>query len=82
MANECAYIVAARRSPIGKFLGSLVGLSAMEVGAQVAKGVIAAGQADPHAFDEVYVGQVLQAGCGQNPARQVALGPHQDSISC
>jgi acetyl-CoA C-acetyltransferase len=83
MANECAYIVAARRSPIGKFLGSLVGLSAMEVGAQVAKGVIAAGQADPHAFDEVYVGQVLQAGCGQNPARQVALGAGiKDSISC
>ncbi len=83
MADKVAYLVAAQRSPVGRYLGSLAKLSAMEVGAQVAKATIAKGQVDPAAIDEVYVGQVLQAGCGQNPARQVALGAGiPDTISC
>ncbi len=83
MADKCAYIVAGKRSPIGRFLGTLSKLSAMEIGAQVARRLIEAAGADPQGFDEVFVGQVLQAGCGQNPARQVALGAGiHDRISC
>lgn len=74
MADKVAYLVAAKRSPVGKYLGSLAKLSAMETGAQVAKAAIAAAKADQTAINEVFVGQVLQGGCGQNPARQVALG--------
>jgi acetyl-CoA C-acetyltransferase len=69
---------------VGRFLGTISGLSAMEIGTQVAKALLTVTQADPQAFDEVYVGQVLQAGCGQNPARQVALGAgiHDAISSC
>jgi len=83
MADKCAYLVAGKRSPIGKFLGTLSKLSAMEIGGQVAKALIAEAKVDPAAIDEVYIGQVLQAGCGQNPARQVALAAGlPDTISC
>ena len=73
MADKTAYLVLAKRSPIGRFLGSLTKLSAMELGGQVGQALLAAAKADVAAISEVYVGQVLQAGCGQNPARQVAL---------
>lgn len=83
MADKCAYLVAGKRSPIGRYLGSLSKFSATEVGAKVAKALIAATKADEAAINEVFVGQVLQAGCGQNPARQVALGAGiHDTISC
>ncbi|MFO0973492.1 MAG: thiolase family protein [Phycisphaerae bacterium] len=67
-------IIAAKRSAIGKFLGSLTPLSAMEIGAQVGRHTITAANAKPEQIDEVFVGQVLLAGCGHNPARQVAIG--------
>jgi acetyl-CoA C-acetyltransferase len=55
----------------------------MQLGSAVAKGLLDYAKADRGGFDEVYVGQVLQAGCGQNPARQVALGAGiDDKISC
>ena len=83
MPNDCAYIVAGKRSPVGRFLGTISRMSAMELGSRVAQGLLAETKADPNAVDEVYVGQVLQAGCGQNPARQVALGAGiHDRISC
>ena len=83
MPNDCAYIVAGKRSPTGKFFGSLSKLSAMEFGTQVAKALLNETKADLNGFDEVFIGQVLQAGCGQNPARQVALGAGiNDTISC
>jgi acetyl-CoA C-acetyltransferase len=83
MPQTHAYIVAARRSPVGKFLGSLTNLSAMELGALVGKNLLDFAKADRAGIDEVFVGQVLQAGCGQNPARQVALGAGvADSVSC
>ncbi len=66
-------IVSAKRSAIGKFLGTLSPLSAMEIGAQVAKATLDSVGAKPDQIDEVWIGHVLQAGCGQNPARQVAL---------
>jgi acetyl-CoA C-acetyltransferase len=83
MAERHSYLVAGRRSPIGRFLGTLSKMTAMEIGTQVAKRLLADTKADPSGFDEVFVGQVLQAGCGQNPARQVALGAGiKDTISC
>lgn len=83
MPSSHSFIVAARRSPIGHFLGSLSKLRATEIGAQVAKALLADAKIPAGAIDEVYVGQVLQAGCGQNPARQVALGAGMpDTISC
>jgi acetyl-CoA C-acetyltransferase len=83
MPGEATYIVAGRRSPIGKFLGTLSPLTAMQIGAQVAKALLDQTGADRNAIDEVFVGQVLQAGCGQNPARQVALAAGiPDTISC
>lgn len=82
MAEKCAYLVAGKRSAIGRYLGSLSKMSAMEIGAQVARTLIAEARADEAAINEVFVGQVLQGACGQNPARQVALGAGiHDSIS-
>ncbi|HPF37491.1 MAG TPA: acetyl-CoA C-acetyltransferase [Phycisphaerae bacterium] len=66
-------IVGAKRSPIGRFLGSLSGLTAPEVAAQVAKDVVQTVGCPVEDIDWALVGQVLQAGVGQNPARQVAL---------
>lgn len=83
MANTRTYLVAGKRSPVGRFLGTLSKMTAVEVGTQVAKRLLEETKADPNAFDEVFVGQVLQAGCGQNPARQIALGAGiHDQISC
>ncbi len=69
-----AYIAAAKRSPIGKLGGAMAGLSAAEIGAQVAAGILAETGLDPGALDDVLIGQVLQGGAGQNPARQTAIG--------
>ncbi len=66
-------IVGAKRSPMGKFLGSLSGLAAPEIGAQVARSLIESVGCPPAAVDWALIGEVLQAGVGQNPARQVAL---------
>ncbi len=74
MADRSSYIISAKRSPVGRFLGGLSKLTAAKVGAQVAKAVVADSGVDPNAIEECLVGQVLQAGAGQNPARQVALG--------
>ena len=67
------FIAAAKRSPIGRLGGSLAGLSAAEIGAQVISGLLAGIDLDPAALDEVIAGQVLSGGAGQNPARQAAL---------
>ncbi len=72
-------IVAAKRSPMGKFLGTLSSLTAPQIGAPVAKSVLESIDCPPDAVDLCLIGEVLQAGVGQNPARQVALGaglPH------
>lgn len=67
-------IVGAKRSPIGKFLGSLSTIAAPRIGAAVAKNVLETVKCPRDSVDLAIVGQVLQAGVGQNPARQVALG--------
>ena len=69
-----AVIVAAKRSPVGSFGGALASLSAVDLGIQVVKDCLASVALDPALVDEIIVGQVLTAGCGQNPARQTALG--------
>ncbi|HMP16925.1 MAG TPA: beta-ketoacyl synthase N-terminal-like domain-containing protein, partial [Gemmatales bacterium] len=68
-----AYIVAAARSPIGKFLGGLTDIPSPRLGALAVAEVLKRGPVAPEQVDEVIMGCVLQAGLGQNPARQAAL---------
>ncbi|MEE8169384.1 MAG: acetyl-CoA C-acyltransferase, partial [Phycisphaerae bacterium] len=68
-----SYIVGAKRSALGRFLGSLSPLTAVEIGTQVARNLLSELNVGPKDVDEVFIGQVIQAGGGQNPARQVAL---------
>ena len=66
-------IVAAGRTPVGKFGGSLAKIPAAELGAHVIRQLLAKTGIDPASVNEVIMGQVLTAGAGQNPARQAAL---------
>ncbi len=68
-----AVIVAALRTAIGSFGGSLATIPAHELGAIVIRALLARTGIDPATVDEVILGQVLAAGSGQNPARQAAL---------
>lgn len=70
--NE-AVIISAARTPVGKFLGSLKGFSAPELGAIVVRESVKRAGVKPEDVDEVIMGCVIQAGLGQNPARQAAL---------
>ena len=70
---EEVVIVAALRTAVGKFGGSIAKVPASELGAQVIKALLAATGIAPAQVSEVLMGQVLTAGCGQNPARQAAL---------
>ena len=67
------YIVNAKRSPIGKFLGSLSTLSAGNLAGQVIKAIIEESNIDKKEIDEVVIGNVLSAGQGQGLARQAAI---------
>ncbi|MGC6437402.1 MAG: acetyl-CoA C-acyltransferase [Flavobacteriaceae bacterium] len=66
-------IVSAVRTPIGRFLGALSSLSAPQLGAAAIKGALNKIDLNPTMIDEVLMGQVVQAGCGQAPARQAAI---------
>ncbi|WP_338717550.1 acetyl-CoA C-acetyltransferase [Herbaspirillum sp. DW155] len=66
-------IVAAQRTAIGKFGGSLSKIAAADLGAQVIKALLAKTGIKPEAISEVILGQVLTAGLGQNPARQAVI---------
>lgn len=66
-------IVAAARTAVGKFGGSLAKISAADLGASVLKGLLARANLSPDQINEVILGQVLTAGCGQNPARQAVI---------
>ena len=79
MNSNDIVIISATRTAIGKFGGQFASISAVELGTTVAKSAIEKGKVDPSLIDTVIFGQVLQAGIGQNPARQVALNsglPH------
>lgn len=67
------YIVAAVRTPMGSFNGMLSGISAPKLGSVAIKGALSKSGLNPSDVDEVYFGNVLQAGVGQAPARQAAI---------
>ncbi len=66
-------ILAARRTPIGRFMGGLSRVPAPDLGAYAITAAMQDAKLDPAAVEEVFMGCVLQAGVGQNPARQAAL---------
>ncbi|WP_312842077.1 acetyl-CoA C-acetyltransferase [Stutzerimonas nitrititolerans] len=66
-------IVAATRTAIGAFQGALANVSATELGSTVIRALLEKTGINPATVDEVIMGQVLTAGCGQNPARQAAI---------
>ena len=66
-------IVAAARTAVGKFGGTIAKVPATELGAHVIKGLVAQTGIDPQLISEVIMGQVLTAGVGQNPARQAVI---------
>ena len=67
-------IVGAARTPFGKLLGGLAALPATELGSHAIAATLAQAQVNPDGVDAVIFGQVLQAGVGQNPTKQAALG--------
>jgi acetyl-CoA C-acetyltransferase len=71
--TETAVLVAGCRTPIGKFQGALSGLKATELGAIAVKEAVRRAGLKPEQVEEVILGNVLQAGLGQNPARSAAL---------
>ena len=71
--NKKVVIVSAVRTPIGSFMGSLSTVSAPQLGAAAIKGALSKIKLDPSKVDEVIMGNVVQAGVGQAPARQAAL---------
>lgn len=72
--NKEIVIVAAARTAIGSFNGKLSGFNAVELGIIAAKEAIARVGISPEMIDETIVGNILSAGLGQNPARQIAIG--------
>ena len=76
-------IVSAVRTPIGSFMGGLSSLTASQLGSFAIKGALDRINLDPTQVDEVYMGNVVQAGVGQAPARQAALGAGiPDTVPC
>src|ERR1700675_2293022 len=70
---EQPVILSAVRTPMGKFMGGLAPLSATELGAKVIAEAVRRAGIEPKQVDEAIMGNVVQAGLGQNPARQAAL---------
>ena len=70
---EQAVILSAVRTPIGKFMGGLASFTAPELGAKVIAEAVRRAGIEPKQVDEAIMGNVIQAGIGQNPARQAAL---------
>ncbi|KAF2132936.1 thiolase [Dothidotthia symphoricarpi CBS 119687] len=68
------YIISAARTPTGMFLGSLSSLSAVQLGSHAIKAAVERSGIKPEEVQEVFVGNVLSANLGQNPARQCAIG--------
>ncbi len=73
MSKE-VYIISAARTPMGAFLGGLSTIPATQLGSVAIKGALEKGNVKAELIDEVFMGNVLQAGVGQAPARQAALG--------
>ena len=79
------FILSATRTPLGSFQGALASVSASRLGAAAIRGAIAKAEIDPSAITDVLLGNVLQAGQGQAPARQAAiaagLSPHARAVT-
>ena len=79
------FILSATRTPLGSFQGALASVSASRLGAAAIRGAIAKAEIDPSAITDVLLGNVLQAGQGQAPARQAALAaalsPHARAVT-
>lgn len=73
-------IVAAGRTPVGKFGGALAKVSAADLGSYVIKALLEKTGLKPDQISEVIMGQVLAAGCGQNPARQASIRAGIDTM--
>ena len=71
--NKRVVIVSAVRTPIGSFMGGLSTVTAPRLGAVAIKGALDRIKLDPNLIDEVFMGNVVQAGVGQAPARQAAI---------
>jgi acetyl-CoA C-acetyltransferase len=71
--NKRVVIVSAVRTPIGSFMGGLSTVTAPRLGAIAIKGALDKIKLDPNLVDEVFMGNVVQAGVGQAPARQAAI---------
>src|SRR5438105_11943300 len=71
--HEDIYLIAALRTPIGKFGGALASLTAPQLGVASAKATIERSAIDPSGIDEVIFGNARQAGVGPNVARQIAV---------
>lgn len=67
------FIIAPRRTPIGRFGGSLASLTAVDLGVSAVGGTLASAAIDPSRIDAVIFGNARQAGVGPNPARQIAI---------
>jgi acetyl-CoA C-acetyltransferase len=81
--NKKIVIVSAVRTPIGSFMGALSTISAAQLGATAIKGALNKINLDPKLVDEVFMGNVVQAGVGQAPARQAALfAGLSNSVAC
>ncbi|MGH9413657.1 MAG: acetyl-CoA C-acetyltransferase [Terriglobales bacterium] len=83
--SESAVIVAGVRTPVGRFLGGLAPVRAPQLGALVVREVVKRAGIKPEQVDECIMGNVVQAGNGQNPARQAALygglAPHVAALT-
>lgn len=83
MTNSDVYILGGARTPQGSFLGSLATVSAPKLGAIAIQGAMEKAKVDKDSIDAVYMGEVIQAGVGQAPARQAALNAGlPDSVPC
>lgn len=74
MSKKEVYIISAVRTPMGSFLGAFASIPATQLGSIAIKGAIDKATIPVDSIDEVFMGNVLQAGVGQAPARQAALG--------
>ncbi|MGH9468653.1 MAG: acetyl-CoA C-acetyltransferase [Terriglobales bacterium] len=83
--SEIAVIITGVRTPVGRFLGGLAPLTAPQLGAIVVREVVKRAGVKPEQIDECIMGNVVQAGNGQNPARQAALrgglAPHVAALT-
>ncbi|HPI71011.1 MAG TPA: hypothetical protein PLF99_06765 [Tenuifilaceae bacterium] len=73
MSSNNVVIVSAARTPVGNFNGSLAQLSALELGVIAAREAISRAGIEPVNINESIVGNILSAGLGQNPARQISI---------